>query len=157
MMVFSSSYRKTKAVVLLLLLLLSFVPPAYGMPVTNAETSQSISIPINQWNTLKLELTTLQSELIQCKTELQKSKRPQEMLSERLTEAERQLLKLKELSAAQKNDLTQLSKDAEELRISLRTLRQQIENERRVHRRQVWQSRLWCFLIGAGIGVAASH
>ena len=157
MTICARSCGRTRTIVFLSLLLLLFAFPACGIALANSETNQSISVPINQWNTLKLELTALQNELIQCKTELQKSKRPQELLSEQLTEAERQLMKLKELSAAQKNELTQLSKDAEELKISLRTLKQQIENERRVHRRQVWQSRLWCFLIGAGIGVAASH
>jgi hypothetical protein len=50
--------------------------------------------------------------------------------------------------------LTQLSRQAAESKTELQTLKQNIDKERRIHRRQVWQNRIWCLLIGAGIGLA---
>jgi FtsZ-binding cell division protein ZapB len=54
----------------------------------------------------------------------------------------------------QNNDLTQLSRQAAESKTELQTLKQNIDKERRIHRRQVWQNRIWCLLVGAGIGLA---
>jgi hypothetical protein len=53
--------------------------------------------------------------------------------------------------------LTLLSKEVDESKTLLTKLKEQINKERKVHRRQVWQNRIWCLLIGAGIGVAASR
>ena len=50
-----------------------------------------------------------------------------------------------------------LSKDAEKSKILLQTLKEQISRERKIHKRQIWQNRIWCLLIGAGIGYAASN
>ena len=37
-----------------------------------------------------------------------------------------------------------------------KTLKEQINKERKIHKRQIWQNRFWCILIGAGIGFAVS-
>jgi len=34
-------------------------------------------------------------------------------------------------------------------------LKEQINKERRIHRRQIWQNRFWCLLFGVGVGLAA--
>ena len=59
--------------------------------------------------------------------------------------------------AESKKDLTALSSEVAELRTLSQTLKQKIEKERSVHRRQLWQNRLWFLIIGAGVGYAAHN
>jgi hypothetical protein len=47
-----------------------------------------------------------------------------------------------------------LRNDLDESKTELQTLKQNIAKERRIHKRQIWQNRVWCLLIGAGIGCA---
>lgn len=74
-----------------------------------------------------------------------------------LETAEKMLQQLQKELQEQGNDLMQLSSDREALQTSLRKLKLQIDKERRVHRRQVWQKRLWCILVGGGIGYAVGR
>jgi hypothetical protein len=74
-----------------------------------------------------------------------------------LEKAEKTLLQLQTELAEQKADLMMLSKEAAESKTLLATLKQQITKERKIHKRQIWQNRLWCILIGTGIGIAASR
>jgi hypothetical protein len=53
--------------------------------------------------------------------------------------------------------LTKLSSEVKESKTLLQTLKNQIEKERKIHKRQVWQNRFWCILIGAGIGFVAGR
>ena len=146
--------RKTSLIALLLLLSWCCVLPAHGWCMTISGTNQSITIPITQWQTLKNELDGLNQELILCQQDLTKLKKPQQTLVEELNQAQTLQKRLVQELTESKNELTLLSKEAEELKISLQTLKESIDKERRVHRRQIWQSRLWCILIGAGIGIA---
>jgi hypothetical protein len=36
----------------------------------------------------------------------------------------------------------------------LKKLKESIDRERRVHKRQIWQNRIWTFIVGTGIGFA---
>ena len=138
----------------LLLSLQSSVLPGYGWCATISETSQSIMIPINQWQNLKAELQALQTELIQCKSDLTKLKKPSMELLTELTEAEKMLKSLQEDLEKQKADLIMLSKEVDGLQTSLKKLKEQIDKERRIHRRQIWQNRIWSMMIGIGVGYA---
>ena len=145
--------KKIKVVVLVLSLLLSCVYAECGWCMTTTATSQSIMMPIQTWNELKSELQALNGDLIQSKTELSKLKKPSQELVNELTQAQSLLEKLQVELELQKSDLSLLSKEAEELRTSSKRLSEQINKERKVHHRQVWQNRMWCLLIGTGIGV----
>jgi uncharacterized coiled-coil DUF342 family protein len=125
--------------------------------MTPTATSQSITIPINQWNELKNECQLLNQDLIQCQTDLKKLKKPSSELVSELAEAQAMLLKLTKELEEQKADLTMLSNEVKESKALLQTLKNQIEKERKIHKRQVWQNRFWCILIGAGIGFVAGR
>ena len=139
-------------IVLSLLLVYACCYSSVGYTMTPAETSQSITIPINQWNELKSECQLLNQELIQCQTDLRKLKKPSSELVSELAEAQAMLLKLTKELEEQKADLTMLSNEVKESKALLRTLKEQIDKERRVHKRQIWQNRIWCLVIGVGFG-----
>ena len=147
--------RKTLILSTLLLLFLSCVSVAYGSPSITTETNRSITIPIQQWQTLTADSKALSSELEEFKKELQLLSKPSAELVQQLTQAEKMLSQLQMALTEQKNDLTQLSSDRDALQTSLTKLKEQIDKERKIHRRQVWQNRLWFLLIGCGIGYAA--
>ena len=142
---------------LLFLLVCACCYSSVGYTMTQTATSQSITIPINQWNELKNECQLLNQELIQCQTDLRKLKKPSSELVSELAEAQAMLLKLTKELEEQKADLTMLSNEVKESKALLATLKEQINKERRVHKRQVWQNRFWCILIGAGIGFVAGR
>jgi len=77
-------------------------------------------------------------------------------LQNQLKIAEEKLKALQNQLAEQKQDLTMLSNEAAGLRTNLQTLKQNIDKERRIRKRQMWQNRIWFMLLGAGIGIAAS-
>ena len=144
--------KKTSLRVFLLSLLLLFACVGRGWCMTTSATSQSITIPITQWQTLKSELTALSQELIVCQTELQTLKRPSAELLNELTTAQNLLAKLRQELTESKEELEKLSSEAAEYKTSLQTLKDKINKERSVHRRQVWQNRVWCLLIGVCVG-----
>ena len=145
---------RTGVILSLLLSLQLSVSLGCGWCMTTKETNQYIKIQITQWNDLKANFQTLNNELTACKKELQRIKKPSSELVTQLNEAERMLKLLQEELAKQNDDLTTLSMQVDESKTLLTTLKKQIDKERRVHRRQIWQNRLWCLLIGAGIGLA---
>lgn len=128
-----------------------------GWCMTTQETTPYIKIQTDQWNELKTEFNLLNQELIECQKDLQKLKKPSTELVQELNTAQNLLEKLQTELDQQKQDLTMLSSEADGLRTSLATLREQVNKERRTHRRQIWQNRFWCLLIGAGIGYVASR
>ena len=115
------------------------------------------TVAMQQWVELKNESAALSNELTAYKTELTRLKKPSAELLSQLETAEKMLSKLQTELAEQKKDLIALSKDKDELKTSLQTLKQQINHERKIHKRQVWQNRFWCIIIGTGIGIAASR
>ena len=152
-----SFIRRISLIVSVLLSLQLFVLPECGWCMTTTETTQNIVIPINQWQNLKDEFQALNQELLQCKNDLTTLKKPSTELLSELQEAQAMLLKLQKELDEQKNDLNLLSNEVSELKALSAKLKTQIDKERRIHKRQVWQNRIWCLLIGAGIGVAASR
>ena len=128
-----------------------------GYTMTTTETTEYIKIPTAQWQTLKSELIALNNELILYQQDLTKLKRPTQNLVDELNQAQQLQKKLQQELTDCKTDLTLLSKEVEELRTSSQTLKQKIDHERKIHKRQIWQNRLWCILIGTGIGIAASR
>ena len=148
---------KTGFILFLLLFSQLFVASPAGWCMTTDGTGPYIKIQTDQWNALKTNFQTLNQELTACKDQLQKIKKPSSELVTQLTQAEKMLKQLQEELAKQNDDLTTLSRQAEELRTLSQTLKEQINKERRIHRRQVWQNRFWFLLIGAGIGYAASR
>lgn len=146
--------KRTVCILSVLLSLQLFVVSAYGWCMTTDGTNQYIKIQIAQWNDLKANFQTLNQELTACKKELQRIKKPSSELLTQLNEAEKMLKQLQEELQKQNDDLKTLSMQVDESKTLLKTLKEQIDKERRVHRRQIWQNRLWCILIGAGIGLA---
>lgn len=149
--------KRTKAIATLFLSSWLFVSPVCGWCATTTATSQSITIPITQWTELKSELTKLNSELIQCRTDLSRLKKPSQELVTELAQAENMLQKLQQELEQQKDDLTTLSNEAAESKTLLTKLKGQIDKERRVHKRQVWQNRIWCFVGGAVVAIAVKR
>lgn len=151
-----SSIRITKRIVLVVLLLCLFVSPASVWCSTTNQTNGSKTIPIAQWQLLIDELKAQQEDLNKLREVSQKLSRPSMELQEALKEAQLQLQKSQtELTNARKS-LSDASSDLAESKILLATLRQQIDKERRIHRRQIWQNRFWCLLGGAAIGFAVT-
>ena len=157
MITYLNSYAKTKIIVLLLLLLFLCVSSAHGSAMTTAETEAYKKIPMSQWNELITLWNEQSRELNLLNEEFRKVKKPSAELQQQLKTAQELLKKSQEELKLAKDASTQLSKDMEELRISSATLKKQIDKERRVQRRQLWQNRFWCLLIGTGIGIAASR
>ena len=149
--------KRTGVILSVLLSLQLSVLLGCGWCMTQSETDQYIKIQTDQWNDLKTNFQTLNQELTACKDQLQKIKKPSSELVTQLTQAEKMLKQLQGELQRQSDDLTMLSRQAEESKTLLQTLKNQIDKERRVHRRQVWQNRFWCLLIGVGIGYAASR
>jgi len=144
-------------IVLLCFLVCCCFCSSVGYTQTNTAMTESITIPIQQWQTLKSELTALNSELIQYQQDLTKLKKPTQNLVDELNQAQQLQKKLQQELTDCKTDLTLLSKEAAESKTLLATLKQQITKERKIHKRQVWQNRFWCLLIGTGIGIVASR
>ena len=144
-------------IVLFLLLVCACCFSSVGYTMMPAETSQSITIPIQTWQTLKSEFNLLNKELTECQNELKLLKKPSNQLVEELAQAQASLIKLSKELDEQKKDLNLLSKEVKESKALLQTLKSQIEKERKIHKRQVWQNRFWCILIGAGIGFVAGR
>ena len=143
----------SKKIVIGLLLVLSFFAySATGYTATTTETIKTITIPIEQWQNLTSEFQALNQDLIQCQSELKKLKKPSTELLSELAEAQDMLSKLTKDLEEQKKDLNLLSQEANELKQLSKTLKEQINKERQIHKRQIWQNRVWCLLIGVGIG-----
>ena len=118
---------------------------------------KQITISADLWQNLKTELTELNQELQAYQTELTTLKKPSQELVTELTQAKNMLGKLQQELTACKGDLTALHKEAEESRTLLKKLREQIDREKRIHKRQVIQSRIWGFVAGICVGVIASR
>ena len=124
----------------------------------HAQTPEKqITISADLWQNLKTELTALNQDLQACQTELITLKRPSQELVTELTQAKNMLGKLQQELTACKEDLTALHKEAEESKILLKKLREQIDKEKRIHKRQVIQSRIWGFVAGICVGLIASR
>lgn len=143
---------RTGLILSLLLSLQLYAPLACGWCTTIQETTQYIKIQTDQWNDLKTNFQTLNQELTACKDQLQKIKKPSSELVTQLTQAEKMLKLLQEELQKQNDDLTMLSRQAEESKTLLTTLKEQINKERKVHKRQIWQNRIWVFIGGAVVG-----
>ena len=128
-----------------------------GYAMTTTETSQSITIPITEWTDWKNDWMTLDNELTACKKELSRIRKPSNELLEQLQQAEKMLKLLQTDLEKQSEDLTTLSRQVDESKTELKKLREQIDKERRIHRRQIWQNRLWCILGGTAVGIAIGH
>ncbi len=122
-----------------------------------AETKTDILIPVSQWNELKQELKARETELNALEATLKTLKRPSTELQKQLETAQLLLEKSQQELTNAKSELTILNRDLAELKTLSVMLKQQIEHERRVARRRVWQNRLWFLLIGAAAGAAAAR
>ena len=124
----------------------------------HAQTPEKqITISADLWQNLKTELTALNQELQAYQTELTTLRKPSAELVKELNQAKTMLGKLQQELTACKEDLTALHKEAEESKILLKKLREQIDREKRIHKRQVIQSRIWGFVAGVCVGVIASR
>ena len=149
-----SIIRKIKPLFCGVLLFLVLCVASHGSAMTFDETNQYMKVPIAQWQTLTNECRTLKEDLIQCRTDLTKIKKPSTELLKELEEAEKRLKSLQVELTKQKEDLILLSNEVSELKTLSEKLKKQINKERAVHKRQVWQNRIWCLLIGVGVGCA---
>lgn len=150
-----TSYEKIRVIALLLLLLLFFVSSAHGSSMTTKETPEYMTARMELWNALNQELDLQASELTKASSELKALRKPSEKLQQELKRVQELLQKSQEDLKIAKDDLTLASKELDELKISCKTLRQNIDKERRVHRRQVWQNRFWFFVGGVAVALAA--
>ncbi len=137
---------------LLLSFLLLFALSQDGYTMTATNEPQYMKIPISSWTELTSELRTQESELIALQNQLAKLKKPSQTLLDELSEAKNLLAKSQTELANAKGELTALSKDREELQISLQKLRESINHERSVQNRRLWQNRIWCVIGGVAIG-----
>ena len=144
-------------IVLSFLLVYACCYSSVGYTMMPAETMEYIKIPTAQWQILTSESKALKEDLIQCRQDLTKIKKPSAELLKELDEAEKRLKLLQEELTKQKEDLILLSNEVNELKTLSEKLKKQIDKERRVHKRQIWQNRMWCLLIGAGIGFVAGR
>ena len=144
--------KRTGVILSVLLSLQLSVLLGCGWCMTQSETGPYIKIQTDQWNDLKTNFQILNQELTACKDQLQKIKKPSSELVTQLTQAEKMLKQLQEELQRQNDDLTMLSRQAEESKTLLQTLKTQIDKERRVHRRQIWQNRIWVFIGGVVVG-----
>lgn len=157
-----TSYGKIRALALLLLLLLLFASPASGSCETLPETKSFMTVPIEQWNGLKEQISVSEMKLLVVQEQLQMLKHPFGELRSLLLQAQEQLrLAQSEAKKSQtelqnaKQHLQNAVRALEESETLSKTLKTQIEKERRVHRRQLWQNRLWFMLGGAVIAAVA--
>ena len=118
---------------------------------------KQITISADLWQNLKTELIGLNQELQAYQSELTTLKKPSKELVQELNTAKALLVKLQGDLTACKEDLTALHKEAEESRILLKKLKEQIDREKRIHKRQLIQSRIWGFVAGICVGVIASR
>ena len=144
-------------IVLSFLLAFCFCYSSVGYTQTATEMTEYIKIPTAQWQILTSESKALKEDLIQCRQDLTRIKKPSAELLKELDEAEKRLKSLQEELNKQKEDLILLSNEVSELKTLSEKLKKQIDKERRVHKRQIWQNRIWCLLIGAGIGFIAGR
>ena len=152
-----TSIRITKYIVSAALLLCLCASPVSGWCMTTDTTNGFKTISIAQWELLTSELKAQQEDLIRLQAISQKLSRPSMELQEALKEAQLQLQKSQAELTNARQSLSAASNDLAESRTSLTILRQQIDKERRVHRRQIWQARFWFLLGGAAIGYTASR
>lgn len=159
---YSTSYGKIRVLALFLLLLLLFASPASGSCETPLETKSFMTVQIEQWNGLKQQISVSEMKLLAAQEQLQMLKRPSGELRTLLLQAQEQLrLAQSEAKKSQtelqgaKQHLQNAVRALEESEILSKTLKTQIEKERRVHRRQLWQNRLWFMLGGAVIAAVA--
>lgn len=139
---------------LLLSFLLLFALSQDGYTMTATNEPQYMKIPISSWTELTSELRTQESELITLQNQLAKLKKPSQTLLDELSEAKNLLAKSQTELANAKGELTALSKDREELQISLQRLRESINKERSIQNRRLWQNRIWCLIGGVAVGYA---
>lgn len=156
-MISKVSIRKIVIMLSVLLSLQLYALPGFGWCMTTEGTNQSITIPMSQWNLLKSELMQLNQELVNCQTELQKLKKPSAKLMSQLQKAEEMLNQSQTELAESRTILTKLYNEVDELRTLLTKLKEQIDKERRTHKRQIWQNRIWFLVIGCGIGYAINR
>lgn len=149
--------RKICAIILSLQLFCWAALPASGWCMTQAETTEYKMIPIAQWQQLTEELTRQKNELNQLQDLCHKLSKPSMELQQELQKAKEQLQKSETELQNVKHSLIAASSALDESKTSLQTLRQAIEKERRVHRRQIWQNRLWLFVFGVAAGTAAKN
>lgn len=128
-----------------------------AVPAAVQETKTDILIPVSQWSALKQELKAREIELNELEAALKTLKRPSTELQQQLEKARRLLEESQMELANVRSELTALNRDLVELKTLSQTLKQQIEHERKVARRRVWQNRLWFLLIGAAAGAAAAR
>lgn len=141
-----------KTLLLSFLLLFALSQDGYTMTATNEP--QYMKIPTSSWTELTSELRTQESELIMLQNQLATLKKPSQKLLDELSGAKNLLAKSQTELANAKSELTALSKDREELQISLQRLRESIDKERRVQNRRLWQNRIWFFVGGVAVGCA---
>lgn len=151
-----NSIRIIRIIASALLLFALCASPGSGWCMTPEETNSYKTIPITHWLTLTRELQTQKDELMLLQNRLQKLRQPSKQLLQELQTVKEQLERSQQELQNVKSSLTDASSALAESKISLQTLKQGIEKERRAHRRQIWQNRFWFFVAGAAIGVAAA-
>lgn len=147
-----NSIRITKLIVSASLFFFLCAPSASGWCMTTDATNGFKTIPTSQWNLLISELKAQQEDLNRLQEISLKLSRPSTELQEALKEAQLQLQRSQTELMNARQSLSDASNDLAESRTSLTILRQQIDKERRVRRRQLWQNRFWFLLGGVAIG-----
>ena len=132
----------------------------FFLPAISAEAAAqsqaqvtSITIPIGQWSLLKQKVAEQQIVLTELEEKLKTLKVPSDVLRTQLSQARSQLTKSQTELANAKTSLQEAESSIQTLQESLKVLRLQIDKERRVQKRVLWQNRMWSLLGGIGIGV----
>ena len=129
----------------------------FGAMCQAEEQLTSINVPIAQWTELKQKLSQQEVLLMTLEEKLKTLNSPSEELRTQLNLAKEQLRKSQTELANAKTSLTKAESSIQILQASLETLRLQIEKERRIQKRVLWQNRVWSLIGGLGIGMVVGR
>ena len=129
----------------------------FGATCQAEEQLTSVNVPIAQWTELKQKLGQQEVLLMTLEEKLKTLNSPSEELRTQLNLAKEQLRKSQTELANAKTSLTKAESSIQILQASLETLRLQIEKERRIQKRVLWQNRVWSLIGGLGIGMVVGR
>lgn len=135
----------------ILLCALVLLVSSFGAVCHGAE--KTVEVPMSQWNLLKQKVAEQQTVLTELEEKLKTLRAPSGGLRTQLSLAKEQLKKSRAELANAKISLQEAGSSILKLQKSLETLKKQIDKERMVQKRVLWQNRLWSFIGGIGIGI----
>lgn len=134
-----------------LLCLLSWVWPLSETHASEIK-QQTITVQIEQWNTLKQQLQEQQVTLLMLQEEITLLKTPSAELMQNLKAAREQLQKAQSELTESNRSLTNASEEIRKVSTLCSELKVQLEKERRKAKLKARQNAFWGFIVGLFIG-----